>query len=127
MEAGRELDALIAEKVMGWTRKGEGWCPPGWESTFMLSAYSTDIAAAWQVVEHFDRSKWCFDLEAFDAAGEDAWGARFVSWEQLHPVFRGYEPREYAATAPLAICKAALNAVRAEAEGDARFGPEVTA
>ena len=37
--AGRELDRLIAEKVMGITRDGE------------IPAYSTDISAAWTVVE----------------------------------------------------------------------------
>lgn len=59
--AGRELDALVAERVMGWadinqgTRKWTG-IPPGRRSdTFSLaqfvavSHYSTDIAAAWIV------------------------------------------------------------------------------
>ena len=36
MEAGRELDKLIAEKVMG---------------CYNLTHYSTDIKAAWEVVE----------------------------------------------------------------------------
>lgn len=77
MNPGRELDALIAEKVMGWewyskeklnelgynTNKnlllpsnigqadGNGWCAI--ESH--ISPYSTDISAAWEVVEKFSR------------------------------------------------------------------------
>lgn len=49
MKPGRELDALIAEKVMGFwdthaAQYGETPVPP----------YSTDIAAAWQVTEKFE-------------------------------------------------------------------------
>lgn len=66
MEAGRELDALVAEKVMGWTMfsyqmLGSGgagefrWIPPGRRDHVSNIApvprYSTDIAAAWEVVE----------------------------------------------------------------------------
>lgn len=77
MEAGRELDALIAEKVMGWRifEKYADWIgipigrepypalvwnysnPPGWllwsqdKKDAKIWSPSTDIAAAWQVVE----------------------------------------------------------------------------
>ena len=60
MEAGNDMDMLIAEKVMGWTelhlhRFGQA-------GTFLVGDhdgkelcqvphYSTDIAAAWQVVD----------------------------------------------------------------------------
>jgi len=40
MEAGRELDALVAEKVMGWEYEARSLFRP-----------SQDIAAAWEVVE----------------------------------------------------------------------------
>lgn len=30
MNIGRELDALVAEKVMGWTREGAGWHTKPW-------------------------------------------------------------------------------------------------
>ena len=39
MEAGPELDALVAERVMGW-RVDRTYCPP---------TFSTDIATAWEV------------------------------------------------------------------------------
>jgi len=60
LEAGREMDALVAERVMGWTlgrryANGNGeWQghPHGgtltWDQT---PRYSTDIRAAWEVVE----------------------------------------------------------------------------
>ena len=59
MKAGRELDALVAEKVMGWTWDGKtAWSPTGsrlWmvrkDPYWWLPYYSTDIAAAWEVVE----------------------------------------------------------------------------
>jgi hypothetical protein len=71
LEAGRELDALIAEKVMGFAWEifpddryaimrvpGTNWCAAdhsygddGTRYTEFLPAYSTDLAAAWLVVE----------------------------------------------------------------------------
>lgn len=58
MKPGRELDMLVAEKVMGlnnteyvkeWTQEQmkivQGWWPK------LYPNYSTDIAAAWEVVE----------------------------------------------------------------------------
>lgn len=64
----RKLDALVAEKVMGWTRHPEKmhptdnrtindvlYCPPGFpydrNSANVVPYFSTDIAAAWSVVE----------------------------------------------------------------------------
>jgi hypothetical protein len=63
---GRELDALIAEKVMGRKRewRGRGWPSPNetlelewmWVGSGQgmeqkTSPYSTDIAAAWEIVD----------------------------------------------------------------------------
>lgn len=108
MKAGRELDALVAEKVMGWdlvpTRhlvRLRYFRQPGTDSRAArercyLPRYSEDIAAAWGVVEKlsgYERKLeecsegWCFTFEA----GEEFWGQ--------------------ADTAPLAICLAALKAV----------------
>lgn len=65
--AGRELDALIAEKVMGWTDlevglhsgilKQLGKKPDRtFDSTMsVVPRYSEDIGAAWQVVEKLAR------------------------------------------------------------------------
>ena len=65
MEPGRELDALVAEKVMGWKlidRKSAGWGdgPPVWATgdeswdgspTFQDFRPSVAIRHAWEVVE----------------------------------------------------------------------------
>ena len=76
MNAGRELDALIAEKVMGLKveqrREGSGYlrlyspncngegCPScGYDGSWDphdVPNYSTDITAAWPMVEMFDMS-----------------------------------------------------------------------
>lgn len=121
MPAGRELDALVAEKVMGWTAcdaneayprwmhgdpgdefaeagRGRGCAPLTTAWRVPYSRYSTDIAAAWEVVEKVrgDRDVWLqWDSET------SIWGCQFFSG--------GHEC--FADTAPLAICRAALKAV----------------
>lgn len=68
LEAGRELDALVAEKVMGWQRVEEEF-PYFWPTTEMMDAikkqhpdviavgyfpcpnFSTDIAPSWSLFE----------------------------------------------------------------------------
>lgn len=116
MKAGRELDALVAEKVMGWTdaRVGirsqrrfhreelptpvdvgpdEEWSP------------STDIAAAWEVVAKFQ-------MVYVYRAAKDLPNLKIGQWEALFSPDAG-ERALYgvADTAPLAICKAALKTV----------------
>lgn len=59
---GRELDAAVAERVMGWKRGDPKygdmpWYPPGTGrylggGRMDLPEFSADIAAAWEVVEH---------------------------------------------------------------------------
>lgn len=100
MEAGRELDALIAEKVMGFPLeiiRGAPYpeCP---------RHYSTDIAAAWEVVEKDDGwghdwrvKRWVSSSKPYSCTAErTADGQNFYA---------------EAETAPLAICLAALKAV----------------
>jgi hypothetical protein len=57
LKPGWKLDALIAEKVMGLTDADaigsyETWQPEH-HVTLIFKPYSTDIAAAWEVVEKF--------------------------------------------------------------------------
>lgn len=112
LPAGRELDALVAERVMGWTRS-----PRDYGSRLVWVTHpenivrfwkgrrsfqpSTDIAAAWEVLEKHQFSliripdgwvagRFDFNSPAWDFAFGDA-----------------------APTAPLAICRAALKAVSA--------------
>mgnify|MGYP001600886613 CR=1 FL=1 len=123
MEAGREMDALIAEKVMGWKRINT---PPRWEckadyglerewgkddpfcpKCMEWPEYSTDISVAWQVVEEFahqSANKTAAELGmsyfSLSAYPNRWWSCRI-----------GKESSD-APTAPLAICRAALRACK---------------
>ena len=53
LKVGRELDALVAEKVMGWTNiTDDFWgCPVRNRASMVpIHKYSTNITAAWEVV-----------------------------------------------------------------------------
>jgi hypothetical protein len=118
---GRELDAAVAEKVIGATNVGwddngytnalvgelpygfstrnQGWLP----GRQRIPHYSTDIAAAWEVVEKVADRFWC----RVETGGSGPWvtfgkrGYESITWEDsLSP------------TVPEAICRAALRAVR---------------
>jgi hypothetical protein len=134
MNAGRELDAEIAVKVLGLKPKEkriEGSDQtvviysesPFYNSPYINRAhlewasarpYSTDIAAAWEIVEKL-QAEWtvtltiyragvCCELEQGDS--NDPEPAKHGRDRQP---YRWAE--EMAATAPLAICRAALRAV----------------
>lgn len=120
MTPGRELDALIAEKVMGLkpcsdpigrcdsahTIPIQCWGEGGGGSE--LKSYSADIAAAWEVVEHV-RLKLGFPGFSFHAA--DGFEVEF---SRLDGKFLQNEDTIFmgrADTAPHAICLAALKAV----------------
>lgn len=122
MEAGRELNALIAEKVMGlnvqhrrvWEQQGSCLREVG------LKAYSTDIAAAWEVVS-------AGFVEAVVKLDDGRYGSipAREDWSSDEPKLRcGFQlshPGNYyevpiaadciGDTAPHAICLAALKAV----------------
>ena len=120
MPAGREMDALVADRVMGlhMYKPSDAACkligiPYGtslWKvgngdndhGLFLsgLPNYSTDIAAALEVVGKATGFQLEFDYPE----------SYFVSiWLMGH--FRLPWPRAFAETAPLAICRAALLAV----------------
>ena len=116
-KAGRDLDAEIAEKVMGWTfvTFPDGACPEikHWHAAdgahVSLRPFSTSIADAWQVVEKMnDERAWSFEMER--VGGED---------QETGVRFGGNSGFVYAQTAPLAICLAALAATSAD-RGDER-------
>lgn len=90
MPAGRELDALVAKEVFKVDNPDHRWSP------------STDIAAAWEVVDKMhEYERWTLALEFYKDAGE--WGAYF---DDL-----GISPGGAGNTAQEAICKASLLAV----------------
>lgn len=113
LQVGRALDALVAEKVMGWlphTRNsayyatagavnsvGEGFATQ-MQANINDWRPSADIAAAWQLVDKVAMFKFC-DITQYD----EVWVIDNVvsDW------------RVEAETAPLAICLAALRMVAA--------------
>jgi len=132
--AGREADALVGQRVFGWTvegRNGQPYrvsvaptppaappaAPPGgaaWTSRSLVPAFSTDARAALQVVAYMAQlagpaSRQSVELVQ-DAAGR--WHGRFVRRGRASPRFVD------AATLPLAICRAALTAAAFFADQD---------
>ena len=121
MKAGPELDRLVAEKVMGWTMtptpgKYRGQCinehgQPVLElingghgcdiPDELIFQPSTNITHVWEVVEKLTNNGKCLSLHASDGG---YWTAYFV--------FHGWSGMaKDCASAPLAICLAALKAV----------------
>ncbi len=96
--AGPELDIEVATKVMG-QKPPFGAEIHGNDIYFNLAPpYSTDISAAWQVVEHLrQRLDWSVTIEAKRKGGYSVRTDAILAFE--------------ADTAPLAICRAALAAV----------------
>ena len=112
MKAGRELDALIAEQVMGWTyhpygNGGGKWLDAAGKQVAFgglnggsLPHYSTAIADAWAVVEQLScTTKQYWTIEYFSTG--------CVATFNLND----FEYQSSANTAPLAICLTALQAV----------------
>jgi hypothetical protein len=115
LEAGRKLDVLVAEHVMGWKQgrrygngNGEWIFPEGpaphfrndWEGT---PRYSTDIAAAFTILE-----RW---FKAGLGAGVDMDGHSGI-WCTIS-TSDGVKHHAFGDTVPHAICLAALKAVAA--------------
>lgn len=109
MKPGRELDALVAEKVMGWKwDEASAWSPSGskyardypnmnGDSWWWLPEYSTDIAAAMKVLTHVMKSyRKKISIETYEG---EAWS--------IKPC--GTSSRSL----PHAICLAALKALGA--------------
>lgn len=130
MNAGRELDTLVAEKVMGWTAKDGRWHDADGkdlgsdhaDNDLGLGDYyypdehwspSTDISSAWEVVEKLQADGWGLSL--------DSPGFRPGQWRCL--LQRCDSPDdgrvrvsslievEESTTGPHAICLAALKSV----------------
>lgn len=110
MKAGRELDALVAEKVMGWvwikeinSPRAPELLPPNGHSPVMaddpIPRFSTDIAAAWSVIEKLSGPD---EYATYQITNAGAAGDVFVC------VGKG---EAFAETLPLAICLAAIHAV----------------
>ena len=120
MPAGRETDLLVMEKVMGRIPCDE-WIPvshpeTGWLKNCRCQAcypaddpayYSTDTAAAFQVVDNLLDGTRTFSLACWSLEN-DHWQAIFTG--KLNMEATRYEQFDdaFAETRPLAICRAAL-------------------
>jgi hypothetical protein len=117
MKAGRELDALVAEKIFGLKFDCER-C-----RNESLDSYSTDIAAAFEVVDAIGKriamESGVPKLQFLTLSQLGYWSAGYAAsfgfpwfqddqWEQHANDFSASAQAE---TAPLAICLAALKAV----------------
>ena len=126
MNPSRELDALVAEKVMGYRAaevtahacgpwgedvqyKTQGWVYDGKDFSF-LPEFSTDITAAWQVVEKL-RGRFLFQLFTTGEPG-DEFACEFYTKVIVNSGHRrGDTFHHYSESAPHAISLAALKAV----------------
>jgi hypothetical protein len=115
MPAGREMDRLVAIHVLGWVkprllehRRGDHRLqPPDSKQWLEPLNYSTDISAAWAVVEHLRERFGAVSLhgqkDAFGHADEPHYFGCSVGRDDEE--FQVYVSE---ATAEVAICKAAL-------------------
>ena len=114
MKPGRELDARVAEKVMGWKTN---WLKTDWWEEINPNTHhhkglvkdfkpSTDISAAWEVVEKMFERGGC----EIGCYGSKSGG----KWFEVIVITMNGEVKVTAHTAHEAICKAALLAVMEE-------------
>lgn len=134
LDPGRELDALIAEKVMDWKEVrfiGQSFSlkpdnlegrPPDYEKyeqavirkcLVPIPNYSTDIAAAWLIIEEFKKREAAYCIEQHPCAEEPTvW---ILTDKNMPEGMVATDHQEHisatAATVPLAICLAALKAI----------------
>ena len=116
MPAGPEMDALVAERVMGEiVSSGDKIVPVnGWEACRYIPEYSSRIEAAWEVVEKlierrlYMRVMACEGIEySFDMNIKTFWRVELKEGQAIEPHITATSFD----TAPLAICRAALKAV----------------
>jgi hypothetical protein len=121
MEAGPEMDALVAERVMGWTDfKMAAECgrlhgiPPGSDRNYgeCLRRYSSVMAQAWDVVERMHALGFCFNLDKCAADDREQPPPMVTFMRDGHHINDHYQAdrRDWHASGPVpyAICRAAL-------------------
>jgi len=116
MPAGCEMDALVAEQVMGWHpikddeiglwwKVPENQNPSGFGSEDAPPPYSTHIEFSWEIVEKIHLLDDRYLTETQNDGEQIRWGVyQFMSDGSVTELVLGAD------TAPLAICRAALKA-----------------
>jgi len=122
MSAGREMDALVAEKVMGWKRRKPTHgncctcqdCGQGHDECFCEFCPSEDIADAWRVVIEMRKRDIVTVLD--NTCCEDCVSCVMTSsfFTELEEGDEGYVDVGSNGPAPLAISQSALLAVSNE-------------
>lgn len=127
MPAGKEMDTLVGETVMGWHLIPDEYIDDEFEgikhwaqmwldkdNKLMHNEFSPseDMNDAWEVVLYFESEGWCPNLVNDDAGH---WALSFIGMNDLSPctyqnVWIDF-PELWCDTAPHAICRAALLAV----------------
>jgi hypothetical protein len=121
MPAGPEMDALVAKEVMGYSvdfEEDHGTAGNGKRIWFVVTGkddqlsrstiakYSTDIKAAWQVAKKMQSSGDVLSLEHRNMIDNAPGTAIWTAW------FRRTDEFARAGTPSLAVCRAALLAIR---------------
>ncbi len=116
LQAGRELDALVAERL-GWThnRGGVGipehWVTPRDQAYRNLYAWSTSISAAWELVEHMVARDMSLQMAYSIRNGRKLLNVTFhKNYDLLDMITTSAQ--SWSDTAPLAICLAFLKATQ---------------
>lgn len=127
----RALDALVADRVMGWyvyfseevfvnkercSLNDWGGREGAWSDLDLVPPYSTDITAAWEVVKKLVETDdgWEISINSMWAGGQDKmYFAQFYDSLIATPASRREQlkTRAGATKLPLAICLAALKSV----------------
>lgn len=122
LKPGRELDAIVAERVMKYRRKRDDcntfWVDEFGEEPTHSQDYSTDIAAAWEVVKAVKKKGYGFRLSSGNLTAVASFTEAVpsipvivegVTMYRAAPPIEAYSEEEN--PDPHAICLAALKAV----------------
>ncbi|HXI15224.1 MAG TPA: hypothetical protein VNM48_02550 [Chloroflexota bacterium] len=116
-EEAERLDQQIAAHYFGFRDTGvvvpghapcTYWTPPQGGNFARLPPYSGDIMLAWELVGKLRSDGWWLSLSVNDY-GTEPWDCRMVLKEGERTEKRAIA---HGATAPLAICRAALDALK---------------
>ena len=115
MEAGAQMDNLIATSILGYELLGypavPKWQKPGpngVELLFSLPRYSVDIAAAWKVMDWLRDKFFRSAIYQWDFSGQHTLIGLLTRQGHDEPTPDIFAEAD---TAPLAICRASLLAV----------------
>ncbi|RPD50041.1 hypothetical protein DNI29_04385 [Hymenobacter sediminis] len=105
MPAGREMDILLAKMLYPERNFDEDYTrEPGKGNWYMIPNYSTYIAAAWKIIEHFETKGYLIDL----TRAKDFETGEYPYVAEVWDIQNGPGRETRAANAPLAICRVAL-------------------